>query len=269
MYLKLTRKRLPKIKRRPIVSHKYDYGNVFIFGGSIGYLGAPLLSARASYRSGAGLVHLVVPSDLYNHVPKHIDELMVHPYRTLDELKPLLHNMDAALFGPGLNPYDDLNIQVLKLLLELGKPIIVDASGLVTLKQLLGEIIDGCNIVITPHAGEASQLLETDRPHDHLSMLTHKKITVVLKDHEVHITSRHLGYVASAGNPGMATAGSGDVLSGIILAKLGQHLTPLDACKLGVYLHQKAGAYAKEKYGEESMIASDIIECLPDAFKSL
>lgn len=269
MLKKLARKHLGKLRPRKSETNKYDYGNVFIFGGSIGYFGAPQLSALAAYRCGSGLVHIMIPHDLYEKFPQLQPEVMVHPYKSMDELGTLLYNMDAALFGPGLNPYDSRQLEVLNLLISLKKPLVVDASGLDFLKQILPVLDDGANIVVTPHTGEAERLLDTDKPERHLDMLFEKKITVVLKDSEVLIAQRHHSLIALNGNPGMATAGSGDVLSGMVLSYLGQKLKPLEACKMAVYLHQKAGSLAEDKYGEASLMASDIIEFIPSAIKSL
>ncbi|HOJ45250.1 MAG TPA: NAD(P)H-hydrate dehydratase [Bacilli bacterium] len=269
MLKKLARKHLGKIRHRKSETNKYDYGNVFIFGGSVGYFGAPLLSAKAAYRCGSGLVHILVPNDLYEKFPQTFPEVMVHPYHKIDDVGALLYKMDAVLFGPGLNPYDSRQLEILNLLLSLKKPLVIDASGLDFLKQILPVLDDGSFIVATPHTGEAERLLDTDKPERHLDMLFDKKMTVVLKDSEVLIAQRHHSFIAINGNPGMATAGTGDVLAGMILSYLGQGYKPLEACKMAVFLHQKAASLAEDKYGEDSMMASDIIESLPDAIKSI
>jgi NAD(P)H-hydrate epimerase len=266
---KLARKHLPRFRKRPTSGNKYDYGNVFIFGGSVGYFGAPLLSALAAYRSGSGLVHIVVPKDIFAHFPQPYPEVMVHPYSNVNEIPYITSKMDAALFGPGLNPYDSSQTEVLKALLAANKPLVVDASGLVFLKPLLNEIQDGGNIVVTPHTGEAEELLDSKIPEKDVGKLTQLKITVVLKDASTLIASRHKGFVAASGNPGMATAGSGDVLSGIILSYLGQGHAPLEASKIGVFIQQKAGNLARDELGEDSMMASDIINHISGAIKTL
>lgn len=269
MRVKLNRKQLPKLKKRPAKSNKYDYGNVYIFGGSVGYFGAPLLSALAAYRTGSGLVHIVVPQDIYPLFPQPYPEVMVHPYRKVEEIEYLLGKMDAVLFGPGLNPYDDSQLDVLRILLKMNKPLVIDASGISLFKRLLDEVKDGSHLVLTPHTGEAQELLDSETPEKHLGSLTSIKATVVLKDMTTLIARGHKSAVAGEGNPGMATAGSGDVLAGIILSYLGQGHEPFDASKLGVYIQQKAASFAKSAYGEDSMIASDIIAHIHEAIKTL
>ena len=269
MKVKLQRKQLPKFKARPKESHKYDYGNVYIFGGSIGFLGAPQLSALAAYRCGSGLVHIVVPNDLYKHFPHNVMEVMVHPYRDLQEIGYLISKADAILFGPGLNPYDDTQREVLKVLLESKKPLIIDASGLGFIKPLLDEISDGSNIILTPHMGEAKELVDDEEPLRHLDPLLKKKMTLVVKGSETHVITNHKHFVAAEGNPGMATAGSGDVLAGMILSYAGQGHNLLTAALTAVYLHQRAGGYAKEEQGEDSMMASDIIQHIGQAIRSI
>ncbi|HAV19814.1 MAG TPA: NAD(P)H-hydrate dehydratase [Firmicutes bacterium] len=269
MQKKLSKKQLPKFKHRPKASNKYDYGNVFIFGGSIGYFGAPLLSAFAAYRSGSGLVHIVIPKDMYQLFPQTLPEVMIHPYQKVEEVASLLTKMDACLFGPGLDPNDETQGAVLKILVETNKPLVIDASGLVFLKQQLEGLPDGKNIVITPHTGEARELLDSERPEKDLGALLHKNMTVVLKDSETLVAYHHHRLNAINGNPGMATAGSGDVLAGMILSYLGQGYSPFEASKIAVVMHQEAGNYARDEFGEDSMMASDIISNIPKAIMKI
>jgi len=269
MKFKLQKKHLPKFKRRPLESHKYDYGNVYVFGGSVGYFGAPQLAALAAYRSGSGLVHIVVPEDIYESFPKTIPEVMVHPYHDTKEVGYMIGKADALLFGPGLNPYDDTQKEVLKILLESKKPLVIDASGLAFLKPMLPDLTDEEQVVVTPHVGEAKELFDDEEPLRRVGELTHKKMTVVLKSHETHIFGHHKHYLAVSGNPGMATAGCGDVLAGMILSYLGQGHKPVVAATIGVYLHQLAGGKAKDELGEDSMTASDVINHISSAIKTL
>lgn len=269
MEKKLTASELPIVRKRLKNTNKYDYGSILIIGGSIGYFGAPALSAFSAYRTGSGLVTVLLQKGDYPLYTNFNPEVMVKPYYNLTELNEVTQKKRAVLFGPGLKINDQTNEDVLRFLLQSKVPLVVDASGLAILHCLLEGDYDFHNVIVTPHTGEAQKLLDCEHPEEELSKLTNLGITVVLKDAYTVIASRKEKYLADLGNPGMATAGSGDVLSGMIVSLLGQGYTPLEAAKLGVYLHQSAGNLARDEVGEDSMMASDIIKKLPEAIRLL
>ncbi len=269
MEKKLALKDLPILAARAKQTNKYDYGNILIIGGSVGYFGAPALSALAAYRTGSGLVTVLVQKKDYPFYQNQNPEVMVRPYENLHDLNEVLLKKDAVLFGPGLRGDDSLNEDVLWLLLQKNIPLVIDASGLTTLKRLLDEDRRFDQVVITPHLGEAKRLLDTEEPQKELDRLTQKGMTVVLKGADVWIANQKNTFLADRGNPGMATAGSGDVLAGIIVSYLGQKKLPIEAAQIGVYIHQSAGGLAKDEVGEDSLMASDIIRYIPKAIQEL
>lgn len=269
METKLEVTNLPPILPRQKQTNKYDYGSILIIGGSLGFLGAPALSALAAYRTGSGLVTVLVQKKDFPFYHNLTPEVMLRPYENLHDINEALIKKDAVLFGPGLKGDDPLNEDVLWLLLERKIPLVIDASGLTIFKRLLEQDRHFENVIITPHVGEAKRLLDTQEPQKELAKLTQKGITVVLKDADVWIANEHVLYLADRGNPGMATAGSGDVLSGIIVSYLGQKKLPIEAAQLGVFIHQSAGGFAQVEVGEESLMATDIIKHIPEAIQTI
>lgn len=257
---KIAKDELRPLSKRSKHTNKYDYGHVLIFGGSIGFFGAPALSALAAYRTGSGLVSIALEEDDYAFYVNMNPEVMVKRYIDIEEVEKMLENKDAVLFGPGLA--DNLmNEQILKLLLRKNIPLVIDATGLTILKKVgLGKRFD--HVILTPHMGEARRLLESEEPAKEVSTLTSLGATVVLKDAVTAIYTKQFEGQLDYGHPGMAKAGSGDVLAGIIASLLGQKYSLFDAAKYGVYLHQIAGQIAVEKRGEHSLIASDIIDSI-------
>lgn len=265
----MVKKLLPKRKHN---SHKYDYGNVLILGGSIGMTGAPILSGLAALRCGSGLVTIGIQKKHYDYITKTYPELMIKPY---DSLNDVIYKKDVVGFGPGLGRYDSTYYDLLRELIDSGLPLVIDADGLFYLKDLLNEIHDGQNIIMTPHVGELAMLLGIDSksiledPMKYVEDLVNKyNFTVVLKGTGTIIANREYSIIGHFGNPGMATAGSGDVLTGIITSLVGQGLSLMNAAILGVYLHGLAGNYARDEVGEYSLIATDIIKYLSNAILS-
>ncbi|HHU55948.1 MAG TPA: NAD(P)H-hydrate dehydratase [Acholeplasmataceae bacterium] len=252
---------IPKLEKRKYNSHKYDYGSVLFIGGKM--IGATVMASLAALRSGSGLVSLLSES-------KSIASWEIITFNN-NEFDKALAKKDAICFGPGLGLNDDSNLEVLEKIYSY--PLVIDADGLYYLKKLDKP---NPNIVITPHFGEVAKLLDTivekitKAPLESIKEVTNKyKCTVVLKGPCTIIAFGNEIYFSPFGNPGMATAGSGDVLSGIITSFLGRGLSPLESAKRGVYIHSLAGKIAKEKYGEESLIATDIINALPEAFQEI
>ena len=253
--------------------HKGTFGHVLLIGGSVGFTGAIAMAARAALRSGAGLVSVLTPREVYPIVAQAAGpEVMVHPFSdpktfTVDFAKKW-KKITAVLVGPGFGPHPKIIEQLLK---HCKKPLVLDADALcVDPKKIAGA---KCPVVLTPHPGEFERLFGepvTDRWGQARAASDRIQQTVVLKGAGTVVAhpKKKLG-INLTGNPGMATAGSGDVLAGILTALLGQGINPFDAATTAVYLHGLAGDIAAERMTQESLIATDIIDALPKALRAL
>ena len=269
------------LPRRPRTAHKGDFGKVFILAGSEGYTGAPVLASRAAVRTGAGLVFLGVPRDVYPIVAVKCDEAM--PFPLPEDYKAILgkaKNCDVALIGPGLGRGSGTEELVRALLRDLEIPVVLDADGINALQGHIDVLDDRRGLtVLTPHDGEFQRLSGCTLPIKNRLSATRDfaaahHCVLVLKGHGT-VTASPEGdaWICGAGNPGMAKGGAGDVLAGIVAALLGQkHLhsprtkvAELVAC--GVYYHAQAGDLCAEKLGEYSMTPSDMIEALPQVLR--
>lgn len=266
----------PKLSRRRRDAHKGDFGRLFILAGSEGYTGAPVLASRAAIRSGAGLVTLAVPREIYHIIAvKCDDEVMPWPWSEDDQ--EILHKAsacDAVLIGPGLGQGGRAEKLVLTLLRELKCPVILDADGLNLLSRHMNELDkrEGLTI-LTPHDGEYARLSGCTLPiADRLSAarefaVKHKCI-LVLKGYRT-ITAAWNGrcFVNSTGNPGMARGGSGDALAGLLAGLLAQKGVGEDGVLYAVWLHGRAGDMAAKEKGEYGMTVGDLIGQIPYAMK--
>ena len=280
---------LPQLPPRAADSHKGTFGHALVVGGSRGMSGAISLTGLATLRSGAGLVTLAVPRAIQDVVagfnPCYMtvgladaDEHMVDT--AADEVLALAENMTAVALGPGLGRTPGIAEFVARLYREVKQPMVVDADALIALaehKELLTE--PAGPRILTPHPGEFARLTGTKpASDDHLPLPRRRRARfseraasasptiVVLKGHHTIITDGTRYAVNQTGNPGMATGGTGDVLTGIITALLCQGLAPFDAARLGVHVHGAAGDIAASLLGEVSLIASDLIDGLSTAF---
>ena len=267
--------RLPK--RNPL-SHKGDYGKVLILGGSMGYTGAPTLCARAAVRAGAGLVYLGVPAPIYEITAVKNDEAMPFPLGE-DAAQAVLEKLrgcDACAIGPGMGRSAFTEALVRELLADPSeKPLVLDADGLNALSGHLDWL--GAHrglVILTPHEGEFVRLggaLTGDRISDARRFAQTHGCVLVLKGHRcVAAFPDGEVFIATHGNPGMAKGGSGDTLTGILAAMLGQF--PGDgkrAVRTGIQLHSLAGDLCAARLGEYAMTASDLVETLPEATKQL
>jgi len=279
-------KDVPKILQRSPDTHKGDYGRIFILAGSVGMTGAACLCSMAALRAGAGIVTLGVPESLHGIIATKLTCVMTHPLpethlKTLSELgrQDILdfsQRFDVIAIGPGLSQYMETRGLVLWLLQNLERPIVLDADGINALADNR-DIIDKIkkHVILTPHPGEmahlvgakSSQDIQSNRIEIAKSFVRGKKnLTLVLKGYRTIVMNEEKFYINTTGNPGMATAGTGDVLTGMIAALLGQNYTPFDAAQLGVYLHGLAGDIAAQEKGEISLIATDVLENLHRAF---
>ncbi len=256
-------------------SHKGDYGHVVIIGGDHGYGGAALLAATAAARSGAGLTSIATRPEHIAAFLQHQPELMVRGIVDSNDLTELLNRATVLVGGPGLGQSAwslDCLIQALQVAAKRGLPVVLDADALNWLakdKSLDLEGLEG-KCILTPHAGEAARLLgvdrdavECDRPAAALALQDNYGGAVILKGpgtllcypqgERIHLAS------CAHGNPGMASGGMGDVLSGVLGALLAQRFSLADSVRLGVCVHSKAADIAAANDGERGLLATDLL----------
>lgn len=267
-------------------SHKYDYGYVLVVGGSPGMVGAPCLCAQAALKIGAGLMRIAVPKALNSILEMNLVEVMTLPVadkegyfceRSWDAIKPLLGKIDVFAVGPGASVNKEAQSFLRRLIQTVDKPMVIDADGLTAMTGHLALLKQRRhqNLVFTPHVGEFSRLTGVDQNR----IINQRKklvkefalrynLTLVLKGDHTLVSDGKAFFENSTGNPGMAKAGSGDVLAGVIAGLMAQGLSPLNAAHLGVYLHGLAGDLAVKAKTQMCLLASDIIDYLPQAVKA-
>ena len=271
---------LPKRKK---ISHKGDYGKVAILGGSYGMAGSCFLSSSAALRIGAGLVYLIVPSSISDILQIKLCEQIINTidspilkYNKLifNQILGYLDDKDVLAIGPGMGQEPSLNELVGNIIDKFDGKIIIDADGLNAVAKDIS-VLRKKNIILTPHLKEFSRLsglsiseINADRIEIAKEFARKYGIILVLKSEETIVTNGDNLYINKLGNPGMATAGSGDVLTGVIAGLL-PIMDEFDAAKLGVYLHSLAGDLASNDLSEEFLIASDIIAYLSQAIRLL
>ena len=269
-------------------AHKGDNGRVFVLAGSVGLTGAAALSATAALRTGSGLVTLGIPNSLNDILECKVTEAMTCPLpevrkarclalRARGHIAPHLAKSDAVAIGPGLGTHKETITLVHRLIEDLKCPAVLDADAL---NAMIGhlDILKNCQmpLVLTPHVGEFARLtgqsiLEVrQNPIESAKALAqHVGHTVILKGAPTLVAqSDGCVYVNPTGNATMATGGTGDVLTGIIASLIGQGLTPSNAAQLGVYIHGLAGDWVATHQGQHGLIASDMVQALPEAFKA-
>jgi ADP-dependent NAD(P)H-hydrate dehydratase / NAD(P)H-hydrate epimerase len=284
----LTRERMRElVPARAADSHKGDFGRVLIIAGSLGRTGAAHLAAMGALRSGAGLVTIATPRSCVPVIAAMGPEYMTEPldetvsgtidYSALDRVLEL--KADVIAVGPGLGQSPGTAAFVQGLLERAGVPLVLDADALNAFAgdpdRLVGR--DGVDVVITPHPGEMARLLnmsveavQGDRLRHATEFASSHRVHVVLKGHRTIIAGPdNRAFVNLTGNSGMATGGTGDLLTGMIAAWFAQLLDAEAACKLAVYLHGAAGDLAEADEGEVSLIAGDIASRLGDAIMEL
>lgn len=272
----------------PPDAHKGTFGRVFILAGSRGMTGAAALSALAASRSGAGLVTLGVPEGLNDILEVKVTEVMTKPLpetpeksfsmQALTEALDFAGKCDAVALGPGISTVEETKEFIKRFLLDCPVPVVVDADGLNALAgkpEIIAKV--PAPVVITPHLGEMARLLSTsaeliqeNRVKTAKNAAEQFKCTVLLKGARTLIAApAGRLWINTSGNPGMATGGSGDVLTGMIAAFLARGMEPYEAAVAGAYIHGRAGDLAARVKGEVAMIAGDIIDFLPVAFKEI
>ncbi len=258
-------------------SHKGHYGHAYLMAGSRGKVGAAVLSARAAIRTGTGLLTVQLPQCGYEVIQTAVPEAMCvadeHPHFVSEVAD--LEGFNAVGVGPGLGLHEQ-TARALKLLIQNSTvPMVLDADAL----NILSENLTWCGFlpkgsVFTPHPGEFDRVAgKTTDDHDRLDKaleMAHRfQVYVVLKGaHTAIVCPDGRCFFNSTGNPGMATGGTGDVLTGMILGWLSQNYSTLHSCILGVYLHGRAGDLAANAKGYEGLTAGDIIEKIPKAIKT-
>lgn len=268
--------------------HKGDFGHVLVIAGSAGYTGAAYLTSQAAMLSGSGLVTLAIGRGIYPIMAIKLTEVMVRPFfETKDSSLSLLAEKDLINFGekcdsiaigPGISQNKETQALVRNLIGKFDKPMILDADGINAfvghrdaLKKVKSELI------LTPHPGEMAKLLEKDadeiqknRKDVALNFANEYNTVLVLKGHNTVVANPGGDfYVNETGNVGMATGGVGDILTGMIASFVGQGIDRFAASILGVYFHGLAGDLALKEKGALSLIATDLLNKLPEVLKTL
>ena len=278
----------PHFPRRPRAAHKGTYGHLLLVAGSLGKTGAAALAAAAAMRSGSGLVTVATPVSQQPVVASLVVEAMTEPLpetpaRTLalkarDVIVELAAPRDAVAIGPGIGLDEETQQLVRSLIQELRKPLAADADALTALAGHLEALRAAPSVrCLTPHPGEMARMLgarvddvQRDRIETAREFATRYRVYVVLKGARSVIgTPDGRVFVNPSGNPGMASGGTGDVLTGMLGAFLARGMEPGAALQSSVYLHGSAGDIAAERVGEEALIAGDVVAAIPEAFKRL
>lgn len=283
---------LQRLFTRQSDSHKYDYGRVLVIGGSSSMAGAPVLAGRAALRCGAGVVELCVPECVAAVAASFDPCLITHHFSSdaygcfalecLEDLYQLAMRADVIVCGPGLGRSPELAVMMKKLWCEMPRTVIFDADALYALSCLDKDslAVHAGERIITPHVGEMRRLVaEPNMLADPLSsdyrltleqaaqeFARRNAVTVLLKGSHTLITNGTHNDHNASGNPGMASAGSGDVLSGILAALLGQGLPCFEAAQIAALVHGISGDLAADALTELSVTANDLVEFLPRAW---
>ena len=277
-----------KLPVRPFNANKYNCGKVFALAGSPGLTGAATMCSMSAMKIGAGAVVLGIPESLNPILEEKLTEVMTVPLPetnkhtigrdAIEIVNKYIDWADVVIIGPGLSK--DINTQhvVLNIIENLNKKAVIDADGLNALAGNL-KVLKKVKVpvVLTPHTGEFSRLaeinpfrIEINRVEVARKFAVEYEVTLVLKGAPTVIaTPDGRAFINETGNPGMATAGSGDVLTGIIAGLMAQGLDPTDAAVCGVYIHGLAGDIARNKFGELPMMAMDIMNLIPEALDKI
>ncbi len=271
------------IKKRPVEADKTTVGSMLSVCGSYGMAGAAIMSSKAALKSGIGLLKAAVPKSIYPILASCIPEAVFYPiddnFLSDFDFAEKSKYCSAILAGPGLSVNNAVKELVENIILKSEIPLVLDADALNIVSENTS-ILSECKapVIITPHDREFCRLvgcypdrLQNRREELALKFSERYNVIVVLKGHKTLVASPsgELYYNEQLGNPGMAAGGSGDVLSGITASFAAQGFDPFKSAASAVYIHALAGDIAKEKYGEFSMLPSDIIECIHIAFKEL
>ncbi len=273
----MTLRLLAGLLRRRADAHKYNFGHVLVVGGSPGMVGAPLLAGEAALRTGAGLVTIASHPEVIDKLEKRVREIMTLriPPKASEAIKILNQfirdrKVSVLIVGPGQDAdFAKLNEALLR---KVDIPVVIDAGAFTTFYKNLKLLKDltklNPNLILTPHSGEYQRLSAKEVGTAEFAKNHH--VTLVLKGHQTLVTHPNgTLYQNTTGNPGLATAGTGDVLSGIIAGLLAQGLSTANAAECGVYLHGIAGDLTADTKTQPGMIASDVIEHIPASLLGL
>ena len=270
---------------RPLNAHKHSVGKIFVLAGSRGYTGAAAMTASSAMRAGAGAVILGTPNSVYPILAKKLTEVMVEPLpdteegtlslAAFDKIQEHMQWADIIICGPGISRNRETCQLIWRIISECDKKMLMDADGLNNLSEKISLLKNHLSkeIIITPHMGELSRLtglsvVEIEKDRVRIARQTAKqfRLTLVLKGAPT-VTADETGmvYINSTGNPGMASAGMGDVLSGLIGGLWAQGMAKTEAAYSGVYLHGYSGDLAMKKYGEKSLLAMDVHSFIPQS----
>jgi NAD(P)H-hydrate epimerase len=276
---------IPDLPSRALNAHKGSFGRVLVLAGSTGMVGAAALTGDAALRSGAGLVTIGTPKSVYPILAAKTTCCLTRPLletpagtlalEALGDIRELAARCDVVALGPGLGRHESTTKLVHRLIAEVEKPMVVDADALNALAEDINVLKNApAPRILTPHPGEMSRLtgrsvteIQADRTSAAQHFAKEYGVILLLKGHGTVVSDGDHVYVNATGNPGMASGGTGDVLTGMIAALLAQGLPPFDAARLGAHLHGLAGDIAAERLGQTSLIATDLLTTLPEAFQ--
>lgn len=272
-----------KLATRPPKSHKYDYGHVLVMGGTPGMVGAPFLAASAALRVGSGLVTIASTSSVIDKLEHRTLEIMTlrlpdEPATALTIIADFItqRKVNALVLGPGMSAHSTPLVS--GLLSTQPLPLILDGGALGALQSNLGLLKKAASehVILTPHLGEFQRFFDTPLPTTDTKLLplathfaTEYGVTLVLKGNPTYVISSKDIYKNTSGGPELATAGTGDVLAGMIGGLIAQGIQPERVGQAATYLHGLAGSLAAETKTPTGVIASDVIEAIPAALKSL
>lgn len=269
---------LKNVPKRKNYSNKGTYGKVLLIAGSKEISGAAVLSALAAFKTGAGMVRVFTHENNRNIIGKLIPEAMINTYNTehfdMKSLEACINWCNVVAVGPGMGT-GEIQTKIVEKVLDAKLPTVLDADGINTISRR-NEIKNKLHkkVIMTPHLGEMSRFMavSVDEIADNLIKYANQAnykygVSVVLKDARTVIVNNNGTYINLTGNSGMATAGSGDVLTGILAALLGIHTGQDNAAVLGPYIHGLAGDLAAKEYTKESMMAGDIVKKIAEVMK--
>ncbi len=276
------------LPKRDLSVHKYSVGKVLVIAGSRGFTGAPVMTAQAAMKSGAGATVLGFPESVKSILARKVTEVMLFPVpetpdgtiseKALSSIQDKVGWADVVAIGPGLSRNSETQKFVRKLIALVKKPLVVDADAINAIGRRTSILKARRHpVILTPHVGELEQMtslsakeIEAYRIHVARDAAKRFNAIIVLKGSPTIVASPNgTTYVNSTGNPGMATAGSGDVLTGIIASFVGQGMNLVHAAFSGVYVHGLAGDIAGRRHGQRSIMALDILNMIPKALQSL
>ena len=280
---------LSRIPKRPQDSHKGTFGRVLVVGGAVGMCGAAYFSAKAAYRTGAGLVRILTHKENRVILQTQLPEAILSVYgddveRDKEILLDAVAWADVIVVGVGLGQSGEAKKLLRTVLAAADVPLVIDADALnlMAANSELWEIVTA-PVIVTPHPLEMARLchmdvsiVERDRFTSAINFSEKYALICVLKGHQTIVSDgtearglgdKHTLYLNRSGNSGMATGGSGDVLTGVIAALIAQKMKPFEAAALGTYIHGLAGDAAAETLGEYSLMASDIIDHISEIMK--